>query len=181
MPKALSTQNGTDKAVRLIDYLTAVASLRSKVVRAVDQYDKVFWFDDIPIEKECFSRPQGGKDDYPDDIWIEITAAKEPPFPFPPESCKDWIDSKLLREGTPHLMESINVEISNPDHSPDNDEPETILETRNLPDYPKVSKAFDKYCADWLDWQVDHSHSRCCGRSIQRNRCSNCQTGAKPL
>jgi very-short-patch-repair endonuclease len=152
-----SAQHGTDKAARLIDYLTAVASLRSKVVRTVDQYDKVFWLDDIPAEKECFSRPQGNADDYSDDIWVEVTAAKEPPFPSPPDSCKDWVDSKLLKEGTPHLMESIEVEISNPDHSPDNDEPETILETRNLPDYPKVSKAFDKYCVDWLDWQVDHS------------------------
>lgn len=157
MPTTPPSQNGTDKAARLIDYLTAVASLRSKVVRTVDQYDKVFWFDDIPSEKECFSRPQGSTDDYSDDIWLEVTAAKEPPFPPPPESCKDWVDSKLLKEGTPHLMESIEVEISNPDHSPDNDEPETILETRNLPDYPKVSKAFDKYCLDWLDWQLDHS------------------------
>lgn len=157
MPTAPSTKNGIDKAARLIDYLTAVASLRSKVVRTVDQYDKVFWLDDIPREKECYSTPQGGKDDYPDNIWIEITAAKEPPFPSPPESCKDWIDSKLLKEGTPQLMETINVEISNPDHSSDNDEPETILETRKLADYPKVSKAFDQYCTDWLSWQIDHS------------------------
>jgi very-short-patch-repair endonuclease len=156
MPTTLPAQNGTDKAVRLIDYLTAVALLRSKVIRTIDQYDKVLWFDDIPIEKECYSKPQGVKDDYPDDIWIEITAAKEPPFPSPPESCKDWIDSKLLKEGTPLLMESIKVEINNPAHSPDNDEPETILETRDLPDYPEVSDAFDNYCFNWIIWKGDH-------------------------
>jgi len=150
-------QNGTDKAARLIDYLTAVASLRSKVVRTVDQYDKVFWFDDIPIEKECFSQPQAGEDDYPDDIWLEITAAKEPPFPSPPESCKDWIDAKLLKKGEPHLMESIEVEISNPAYSSENDELEIILETRILTDYPEVSQAFDEYClGDWMTWRAEH-------------------------
>jgi len=46
MPTTLPAQNGTDKAVRLIDYLTAVALLRSKVIRTIDQYDKVSRLDD---------------------------------------------------------------------------------------------------------------------------------------
>lgn len=160
----------SDKAARLIDYLTAVASLRSKVIRTVDRYDKVFWLDDIPAEKECFSRLQGDTNDYPEDIWFEVKAAKEPPLPPLPEICKDWVDHKSLKAGKPLLREQINVEVSNPDYDYDHDldydldydqdhyEPETIIETKNLHDHPKIRDAFDIYHKNnWQTWQIEHS------------------------
>ena len=38
----------TQKVTRLVDYLTRLTSLRSKIIRSVDEYENVLWLKDIP-------------------------------------------------------------------------------------------------------------------------------------
>jgi hypothetical protein len=47
----------TDKIIRLIEYLTALARINAKIVRTLDEYRKALWIHDIPNEpKYCFTQ-----------------------------------------------------------------------------------------------------------------------------
>jgi len=69
----------TDKAVQLFTYLRELCALRASHVRDVSQYDEVFWFGDIPREKQCQCiawRIGQNPDDLgeePSDLWVGHT------------------------------------------------------------------------------------------------------------
>lgn len=51
-----------DKAIRLIDYLTELTRLRSKIIREIRKYQSVLWIDEIPRESNyCFTQAWGAK------------------------------------------------------------------------------------------------------------------------
>jgi hypothetical protein len=98
------------KLLRLIEYLSALARINSRIVRSCDEYEAVLWLDEIPREpKFCFSRSFGISDERTDDAWIEIKKFSEPALPLIPAVCKDWIDYDSIRktEDFPKLFESI--------------------------------------------------------------------------
>ncbi len=48
------------KAQRLVEYLAEIARLRSKLIRHVEEYDRVLWLHEIPKEPEyCFTQVWG--------------------------------------------------------------------------------------------------------------------------
>ncbi len=60
MPAGINTVNPptdhkqNEKAVRLVEYLLRLASLRSKLVRVLADYENVLWIGDIPRQRGCF-------------------------------------------------------------------------------------------------------------------------------
>ena len=103
-----------DKALRLIEYLAALARINTKIVRDLDEYRKVLWVHDIPRElRHCYTRAWGPQEDeYGDDAWIEVTKFPEPPLPKVPDKCQDWVKHEELRDtqDIPELYETITVE-----------------------------------------------------------------------
>ena len=151
---------GRDKAMRLVDYLTRIAQLRSKVVRNVDEYQNVLWLNDVPSQKGCFTQAWGRHEDHDSDVWIEIRRPIEPEVPSVPDVCRVWVRPESLRNKNdiPELPEEITEQIENPSWSEDSDEPELIPRTKRLEDYPKVQHAWDSYInGPWLSWQKDHN------------------------
>ena len=59
------------RALELIQYLQALASLRTKIIRDVKDYEKILWLHKIPQEKECSTQAWGPNGIEPD-IWIEV-------------------------------------------------------------------------------------------------------------
>lgn len=148
-----------EKAIRLVDYLTRIALLRSKVVRNVDDYQSVLWLNDVPIQKGCFTQAWGRDENHDSDIWVEIQRPDEPELPTVPDLCKDWVKIESLRNTSdlPEILPEITVLIDNPDWSADSEQPETIPCTKRLEDYPEVQKAWDSYVESrWLDWAADY-------------------------
>ena len=151
-PKTSSSDR--DKAIRLVDYLTRIALLRSKIIRDVDDYQSVLWINDIPSEKECFTRAWGRDEDYDSDVWIEIQGRREPELPNVPNLCKDWVKPKSLRNKSdlPELSAQITV------WDEETDQPQSISDTKYLEDYPEIQKAWDAYIQDkWLNWVAQHN------------------------
>lgn len=82
------TDKSRDRAIRLIDYLTALARINSKIIRSIEEYKSVLWVHEIPHEpKHCFCQAWGEEDEHGEDIWIEIKKMKEPKIPSVPEIC----------------------------------------------------------------------------------------------
>ena len=144
-----------EKAIRLIDYLTWIAFLRSRVVRNVDDYQSVLWLNDVPRQKGCFTQAWGSDENHDVDIWIEIQRPNEPELPTVPNLCKDWVKTESLRNKSelPEILPEITVLIDNPDWSEDSDRPQSIPQTKRLEDYPDVQKAWYSYVeSKWLNW-----------------------------
>lgn len=58
-----------EKAIRLLEFLEQLASIRAKKIRNIHSYEKVLWLKDIPHEPECFTQAWGDNDrDDPDAV-----------------------------------------------------------------------------------------------------------------
>ncbi|MEM4202894.1 MAG: AAA domain-containing protein [Candidatus Methanomethylicaceae archaeon] len=148
------------KAIRLVDYLTRLASLRSKLVRDISEYEKVLWLSSIPHERGCFTQAWGRDEKHAPDEWIEVQNRREPELPAIPPQCKDWVSQEVLRNKNevPELFPEITRQIPNPNWHEGSDQPETILHTERLEDHPEVQQAWDHYVEDkWLPWTEEHN------------------------
>jgi len=149
-----------DKAIRLIEYLQRLASLRTKLVRDLTNYERILWLSSIPQQKGCFTQAWGRDEDYDSDIWIEIQTRREPELPTIPHQCEGWIDKSSLRNKNdlPELLPERIREIKNPEWQQGADQPEYISVTEHLENFPEIQKAWDRYLEErWLPWVEDHN------------------------
>ena len=154
-----------DKALRLIDYLVAIARLRSKIIRDVRDYERVLWMHEIPREpKYCFTQAWGANQEYDQDIWIEIKKYAEPIPDQVPEICEQWVNNATLykTDDFPELYKSINIQVKeqNPDWNPESSEQEQFIivtKTQQLTDYPEVSTTWEDFLyKKWIPWTELH-------------------------
>jgi len=148
------------KAIRLVDYLLRLASLRTKLVRDFTDYERILWLSDIPQQKGCFTQAWGRDEDFDSDIWIEVQTRREPELPTIPPQCEGWIDKSSLRNKNdlPELLPERIKEIKNPEWQQGSDQPEYISVTEYLEDFPEIQKAWDQYLEDeWLPWVEEHN------------------------
>ncbi|MBN2287626.1 MAG: AAA family ATPase [Tissierellales bacterium] len=143
-----------EKIIRLVEYLTALAKINSKIVWSIDEYRKILWIHTIPHEpKYCFTQVWGQEDDHDEEIWIEVKKMQEPELPKIPEKCLDWVQYKLLRNTKefPELKESIAVNIIEKDT--ETGEEHTSVQTLNILDFPDIQKTWDEYLEkNWIPW-----------------------------
>jgi len=155
-----STQSPNEKAVRLLDYLLRLTSLRTKLIRDVNEYEKVLWLSDVPRERGCFTQAWGRDEEHEPDEWLEVQSRREPELPTVPAQCKEWLNHSALRhkDDLPELLPEITRQIQNPDWYEGSDQPETIPHTERLEDHPDIQQAWDRYVEDkWLPWTEDHN------------------------
>jgi len=156
----LNQQKKNEKAVRLVDYLLRLASLRTKLVRDISEYEKVLWVSAVPHKRGCFTQAWGRDEDYDSDVWIEVQTRREPELPSIPDQCKDWIDIGALRnkEDIPELKTEITKQIKNPEWQEGADQPEYVSRTEHVEDFPEIQKAWERYLDKrWLPWVDDHN------------------------
>jgi len=148
------------KPIRLLDYLTRLASLRAKIVRDLGEYFQILWIHEIPREKGCFAQAWGPDEEYDQDVWVEVQTSHEPELPISPEICCDWIDRNTIRntKDLPDLLSTITIQVKNPEWKEGSDQPQIINQTVSLDDHPEVAEAWEKYVEQkWLPWAEQHN------------------------
>lgn len=148
------------KVARLVDYLLRLATLRTKLIRDVADYERVLWVSTIPHERGCFTQAWGRDEEHEADEWLEVQSRREPELPIVPAQCKDWVSLPSLRNKNdlPELLAEITRQIPNPDWVEESDQPETIPQTEHFEDHPEVQRAWDRYVEDkWLPWTEEHN------------------------
>lgn len=146
-----------DKASRLFRYLNELAGLRTKTVRDVASYDTVFWFSELPQERECRTAAWNENEDESDneDEWLRIDKPKKLPLPLPPAECKGWFEPSSLEDTAtePKLLEEIVDSTQTLREHQDADiEPEPPVRLR-LIDHPHIASAWRKYIeSQWRPW-----------------------------
>jgi very-short-patch-repair endonuclease len=147
-------KKNTDKIIRLVEYLTALARINAKIVRTLDDYRKVLWIHDIPHEpKYCFTQAWGQEEDQDTSVWVEIKKFPEPELPKIPAKCTDWIKWETLRntKEIPELHDSIIVERTEKDA--ETGEQHTVSDTRYIAHYPDIQQIWDDYLEkQWMPW-----------------------------
>jgi len=150
----------TQKVTRLVDYLLRLATLRTKLIRDIPEYERVLWISNVPHERECFTQAWGRDEEHEQDEWLEVQNRREPELPTVPAQCKDWVSLSSLRNksGLPELLPEITRKIPNPDWVDESDQPETIPYTERLEERPEIQLAWDRYVEDkWLPWTEEHN------------------------
>ena len=137
-----------DRAVRLFRFLADLTGLRIKKTRDLSAYESVFWFKDLPPEREVYSHAAEKIDE--EEPWLRIDKPKKPLVPKPPVICEGWYNVTTVDDfGTvPHLLgeqwrtpKFNNVEIV------------YDCELRRLLDAPEVQTAWDLYILnEWRPW-----------------------------
>ena len=148
------------KVTRLVEYLIRLASLRTKIIRDVSEYQNVFWINEIPKQKGCFTQAWGRDDDFDSDVWIEVQTWREPELPSVPSLCEDWTNEESLRnkDDIPDLLPEITKQVKNSAWQEESNQPEFVSRTQRLDDHPNVQRAWYRYVDEhWLPWVEAHS------------------------
>jgi len=148
------------KVLRLLEYLTRIASLRTKITRDINDYQNVLWIKDIPRLKGCFTQAWGRNEDYDPEVWIEIQTRREPPLPSVPPPCKEWINKSTLRNKNdlPELLAEITQLVKSPSWFEGSEQPELIPQVELLTNHSEIQKTWDKYIEEaWLPWTETHT------------------------
>jgi very-short-patch-repair endonuclease len=163
-PEDLNNQQAqvsrTQKVVRLVDYLLRLATLRTKLIRDIADYEKVLWVSSVPRERGCFTQAWGRDEEHEQDEWLEVQSWREPELPAVPDQCKIWVSLPSLRNKNdlPLLLPEVTQQVQNPDWYVGSDQPETILHTEHLEEYPEVQLFWDQYVEEkWLPWTEEHN------------------------
>jgi hypothetical protein len=147
------------KAIRLVEYLTRLASLRAKTIRDVAEYTQTLWLHEIPHEKGCFTQAWGPDEEFDQDIWIELQTTHEPALPPVPELCRDWLNRNTIRntKDLPELLREITKQYENPEWEEGSEQPQFINQKLFLDAHPEVIEAWDKYVElKWMPWAEEH-------------------------
>ncbi len=150
----------TQKVVRLVDYLLRLATLRTKLIRDIADYEKVLWVSSVPHEQGCFTQAWGRDEEHELDEWLEVQNRREPELPTVPSQCKDWVNLSSLRNKNdqPKLFPEITRQIPKPDWVEDSEQPETIPYTERIEEHSEIQRAWDRYVEDkWLPWTEEHN------------------------
>jgi len=149
-----------DKAIRLFRYLSALAELRAKMVRDVASHEAVFWFSELPREKECYTPAWDDGETTDEENWLRIDKPVKPPLPPPPAECEHWFDAASLEDIS--AEPKLHDEIVDPRWVPGDKQPGDECEStppRRLPvsDHPHVALAWGKYLeTKWHPWSVQY-------------------------
>lgn len=146
------------RAIRLVEYLMRLASLRTKIVRELSEDSQVLWIHKIPREKGCFTQAWGENEEY-DDIWLEVQTYREPELPSPPEICLHWINNNTIKDtkDLPALLETIIEQVKNPGWKEGSEQPQYLNQTIYLENCHRVREEWNKYVEQkWIPWSEQH-------------------------
>src|SRR5271157_22442 len=148
----------SDKVIRLIEYLTALARIDRKILRDVEdpaEYKRVLWLHEIPHDRRyCFIKAWGEEDEGAEGSWIAVEKFAEPLFPAPPDKCRDWISVESLTNLNVISCELNRVAVfTREEPDPETGEVHHTVETRHLEDFPEVQEAWKTYIKNhWRPW-----------------------------
>lgn len=144
------------KALKVVDYLSALARVTMVTVRELSSYQNVLWLSDVPKEGgHCYSRSWGSDENMPDDVWLEVRKYPEPQLPATPKQCEGWVDESLLRvvDNRPVLKSKIST--TENVRNPESGEMEVVINEHKLEDQPLVQEAWNNYVEQkWFPWST---------------------------
>lgn len=126
------------KVARIFEYLLAVKNLNEKVIRNVNEYEKVWWEKDLPNIDGLYIGGKGTNED----AWYEVHKQEIPPPPQPATYIKKWIVKYDNLDQQPKIHTSMLIG--------KDEEGNDIFELFNE-DSDRVS-AYERWLQEWNAW-----------------------------
>src|ERR1044071_2068881 len=139
------------RAIAIFTYLRDLAQFRTKPIRDVDDYPRVFWFADVPRERGCHSIAWETPVEDVDTDWLEVQRQPEPRPPSPPPSCLDWLEAVRLADPANELTppHEVSPAPSLNERAKVEGKPGLLLE-----EVPEVLAAWHEYLdRQWRPWR----------------------------
>ncbi len=142
------------RALRVFEYLSDFVRLRTKVIRDISQYKRLFWFDSLPADPDCYTIARGDESEIDPDTWITIKRRRSPEWPVPPRECRDWITPADLH-GTDTVPQIKTRIVVRDQQASDSSGGQLFPEQSylDLTDHPEVRAAWSVYLdTQWKPW-----------------------------
>ena len=155
-----SPQRGIEKGIRLVEYLTRIATIRAKLVRDISEYTNIFWLADVPHERGCFTQAWGRDEDHESDEWLDVLYWREPELPAIPAQCKDWVELSLLRDKNelPNLRLQIIKQHQDLSGHEEAEPAEPLQQIEYLENNPDIQRVWANYIENmWIPWVEKHN------------------------
>lgn len=94
-----------DKVARIFQYLLAVRNLNEKVIRNINEYDTVWWVDDLPKYEGLYIAGSGINEE----AWLEVHKQEIPSPPKPPKILNGWVEKFENLKQKPEVKERILI------------------------------------------------------------------------
>ncbi|MGG3920281.1 AAA domain-containing protein [Parageobacillus thermoglucosidasius] len=75
------------KVIQIFEYLLAVKNLNEKIIRNINEYERVWWINELPHFEGCYLNGSGENID----AWLEVHKQDIPPAPALPQGLSKWI------------------------------------------------------------------------------------------
>jgi hypothetical protein len=161
-----------DKAIRLFRYLSALAELRAKMLRDVASYEAIFWFNELPHEKECSTPAWDEGETTDEENWLRIDKPAKPVLPRPPTECEHWFNATILEEisAEPKLHDEIVDPKWVPSDKQNGDESDSTPPPKLLlSDHPHIALAWGKYLeTKWRPWSAQYQRWECIQKAYRK-------------
>ncbi|WP_284035622.1 AAA domain-containing protein [Neobacillus sp. 114] len=131
------------KVARIFEYLLAVKNLNEKVIRNINDYEKVWWEKDLPDIEGFYMGGQGTNEE----AWYEVHKQEIPHPPKPTSEIKNWI----IKYDDPDQQPKVHTRL----FIGKDDEGEDVVEQFE-DDLERVS-AFGRWLKEWQTWAKEAS------------------------
>jgi very-short-patch-repair endonuclease len=138
-------------SVRLFRFLSEFTSLKTKRLKDTAAFPAVFWFKDLPREKEIHTQAWGLlKEEEP---WLSVDKPRKPILPQPPQICLNWYDPNGMEDisSEPQLRSTLEDKADEIAASPQVGNGQT-----RMADAPQVQAAWASYLSNkWRPWKQE--------------------------
>ncbi|NMA75311.1 MAG: AAA family ATPase [Bacteroidales bacterium] len=133
----------TAKVSQIFEYLLAVKNLNEKIIKSIDEYEKVWWQNDLPNMEGCYLGGSGNLEE----AWLEVHKQKIGSAPPPPLTIskwvKNWSEPNQRPEKVLQYSLGINPETEEEDFEKFND------------DQDRVNKYNEWLEKKWIPWSKE--------------------------
>jgi len=142
----------TDRARRLLRFLRAMQEMRTRPVRTVDSYPRVFWLASVPTDDPRVGSAWTSDIESKEGIWLSLSRVDREEPPEPPDGLAPWVArADLFDSGLeqPRLLEDAELPVDT--YTADGDRLQST-QPAALDDHPAVREIFAQWLPAWQKW-----------------------------
>lgn len=135
--------NESSKVARIFEYLLAVKNLNEKIIRNVEEYDSVWWEENLPVYEGLYTGGSGTNGE----AWLEVHRQEVPKPPYPPKNIQLWVSKFDNPDRKPDLKEKLFA-------GQDEEGNDIVI---SFDEDPERVASYKSWLKEWSTWAIEAS------------------------